>query len=105
MQQRRITTKLGVTYNTSYETLRKIPELLRSIVDGVENATLERVHFANYGESALIFEMGYFVPTPETIDYMDVQQEINFRIYEEFSKAGIEFAFPTQTVYLHQTKS
>jgi len=104
MQQRRINTKLGVTYDTSYENLRKIPDILRSIFDEVENAKLDRVHFASYGDYALIFELVYFVPTPEMADYMNVQQELNFRIHEEFSKAGIEFAFPSQTIYLQQNK-
>lgn len=105
MQQRRINTKLGVTYDTSYENLRKIPEILRMIVEGVENANMDRAHFATYGDSALIFELAYFVPTPAVIDYMDVQQEINYRIHEEFWKLGIQFAFPSQTLYLHHEKS
>jgi len=31
---------------------------------------------------------------------MDHAQRLNLRIFEEFEKAGIEFAFPTQTVFL-----
>ena len=31
---------------------------------------------------------------------MNVQQKINFRIKEEFEKRSIEFAFPTQTLYM-----
>jgi small-conductance mechanosensitive channel len=31
---------------------------------------------------------------------MDIQQEINFKIKEEFEKRGIKFAYPTQTLYL-----
>jgi len=32
--------------------------------------------------------------------YMDIQQEINIAIYSEFRARGIEFAFPTQTIFL-----
>ena len=35
--------------------------------------------------------------------YMNIQQEINFAINEEFEKRGIEFAYPTQTLYLSKT--
>lgn len=35
--------------------------------------------------------------------YMDTQQEINFTIKEEFEKQGIEFAYPTQELYIHKT--
>jgi small-conductance mechanosensitive channel len=33
---------------------------------------------------------------------MDVQQDINLRIFGEFRKRGIEFAYPTQTLYLNK---
>jgi len=36
---------------------------------------------------------------------MDIQQKINFAIKEEFEKRGVEFAFPTQTLYVNKTDS
>ena len=33
---------------------------------------------------------------------MDIQQAVNFRIYEEFEARGIEFAYPTQTLYVNR---
>jgi small-conductance mechanosensitive channel len=36
--------------------------------------------------------------------YMDIQQEINFVIKEEFEKRGIEFAYPTQTLFIDKTQ-
>jgi MscS family membrane protein len=35
---------------------------------------------------------------------MNIQQEINFKIKEEFEKRGIEFAYPTQMLFLEKTK-
>ena len=32
--------------------------------------------------------------------YMDIQQAINFAIYEQFEQKGIEFAYPTQTLFV-----
>jgi small-conductance mechanosensitive channel len=31
---------------------------------------------------------------------MDINQEINLKIYEAFEKEGLEFAYPTQTLYV-----
>jgi small-conductance mechanosensitive channel len=31
---------------------------------------------------------------------MDVQQSLNIAIYERFAAEGVEFAFPTRTVFL-----
>ena len=35
---------------------------------------------------------------------MDIQQAINLGLYEEFEKEGIEFAYPTQALYLDRTE-
>jgi small-conductance mechanosensitive channel len=32
--------------------------------------------------------------------YMDIQQDINLRIHDQFAGEGIEFVFPTQTLYM-----
>jgi small-conductance mechanosensitive channel len=34
--------------------------------------------------------------------YMDIQQQINVALYERFDAEGIEFAYPTQTVFVAQ---
>ena len=32
--------------------------------------------------------------------YMDAQQEINLKIYRKFEEEGVEFAYPTQTLFV-----
>ena len=33
---------------------------------------------------------------------MDIQQDINLAMYKAFEGEGVDFAYPTQTLYLHQ---
>jgi small-conductance mechanosensitive channel len=33
---------------------------------------------------------------------MNIQQDVNFRVLREFERLGIEFAYPTQTLYLNK---
>jgi small-conductance mechanosensitive channel len=35
--------------------------------------------------------------------HMDIQQAVNFAIHECFEAEGIEFAYPTQTLYLERS--
>ena len=100
MEQRRIVFKLGVTYQTSLDQIKKIPGLLKSIVDEQNLAKFDRAHFMAYGDFSLNFEVVYYVMDPDYLKYMDIQQSIYFRIYEEFQKLGVEFAYPTQTVFV-----
>jgi small-conductance mechanosensitive channel len=102
MEKRRVVFKLGVVYNTSLKILKEIPGIIENAIKGVENTLFDRAHFFSYGDFNLIFEVVYYVLSSDYNKYMDIQQEINFLIKEEFEKRKIEFAFPTQTVYLNK---
>ena len=100
MGKRRVVFKLGVTYQTSLKQLKEIPIIITRIIKGINDTVFDRAHFSTYGDFSLIFETVYYVLGNDYNKYMDAQQEINFAIKEEFEKLGIEFAYPTQTLYL-----
>lgn len=100
MYERRIVFGLGVTYDTPRSKLEQIPQMIRDAVEGQENTRFDRAHFKEYGAFSLNFEVVYFVLVPEYNTYMDVQQSINFDIHRAFEAAGIEFAYPTQTIIM-----
>ncbi|MBI4190796.1 MAG: mechanosensitive ion channel, partial [Betaproteobacteria bacterium] len=102
MRERRILFSVGVTYQTPGEKLRKIPEWLRAAVETQPRARFDRAHFKEYGDSALVFEIVYFVLDADYNVYMDVQQAVNLAIFERFAREGVEFAYPTRTLYLKQ---
>ena len=102
MDSRRVVFKLGVTYQTSLEQLKVMPGLIEKIIKGVKGTTFDRAHFSSYGDFNLVFEVVYYVMSRDYNIYMDTQQEINFAIKKEFEARGIEFAYPTQTVYLNK---
>ncbi|CAN5344359.1 mechanosensitive ion channel family protein [soil metagenome] len=105
MQRRRILFNLSVIYQTSHENLKQIPEVLKSIVlEQAEMVEFDRAHFSAYGDSSLDFEVVYFVLDSAYNTYMNIQQQINLRIYEEFKKMGVDFAYPTRTLYVANQK-
>ncbi|MBN1384411.1 MAG: mechanosensitive ion channel family protein [Elusimicrobia bacterium] len=104
METRRIAFRVGVTYQTTLEQLKKIPPMVTNIVKKIEKAKLDRVHFFSFGDFSLVFEIVYYVLDSDYNVYMDVQQQINFGIKEEFEKEGIEFAYPTQTLFVAKEK-
>ena len=61
----------------------------------------DRSHFFNYGAYSLDVETVYFVNGNDYIKYMEIHQAMNLKIYEEFAKEGIEFAYPTQTLHIN----
>lgn len=102
---------LGITYDTSREKIEDAVTIVRSILDeeGIReainpivngNRLSPQVYFNGFEASSLnIFAIYWFSP-PAYWDYLQHGQRVNLRIFEEFEKAGIEFAFPTQTLYM-----
>ncbi|HPQ39717.1 MAG TPA: mechanosensitive ion channel family protein [bacterium] len=99
-QERRVVFSFGVLYSTPSEKLKKIPQMVRTIIEGIEKTRFDRTHFKEFGNFSLNFEVVYYVLGPEYPVYMDIQQAINLALFEAFENEGIDFAFPTQTIHL-----
>jgi len=102
MSERRVVFSIGVTYETPADKLKKVPDMIRVIIDGIDKTRFDRAHFSAYGDFSLNFEIVYYVLDPDYNLYMDIQQEINLRIYRQFQEETIAFAYPTRTLYLNR---
>ncbi len=102
MESRRILFTIGVTYNTPAERLREIPGIIKDIILSVENTTFDRAHFKEFADFSLNFEVVYYVLSQDYNVYMDIHHQINVQLKEKFDSLGIEFAFPTQTLYIEK---
>lgn len=102
MAERRVLFSIGVTYQTPSDKLRSIPVTIREIITKHAKARFDRAHFKAYGDSSLNFEVVYYVLSSDYNEYMDIQQDINLQIYDRFAAEGIEFAYPTRTLFITQ---
>ena len=100
MDRRRIIFQFGVIYQTTLTQLKKIPQIVEKIITQIPETAFDRAHFAAYGDFSLNFEVAYYVNNSDYKKYMDIQQEINFQLKDSFKKQKIEFAYPTQTLFL-----
>lgn len=100
MAERRVVFNLRVTYQTPRDKLQQIAGIIRGIIEAQEDTRFDRSHFARYGVDALEFETVFYVLSPDYTRFMDIQQRIFFSIHEEFEKLGVEFAYPTQKLWL-----
>ncbi|MDR1336846.1 MAG: mechanosensitive ion channel family protein [Tannerella sp.] len=102
---RRVVLTLGLTYDTRCEQmeyaltlLKRIPRAVPEVSDRDLVAT-----FSDYGDSAMLITFIYFIRKPA--DIRETVSKVNFEILRTFSAAGLNFAFPTQTVYLEGNKA
>jgi small-conductance mechanosensitive channel len=102
MERRRIVFTLGVTYQSSHQQLSEIPKLVKNIITSKSKLLFDRGHFSGYGDFSLNFEFVYFVLDADYNVYMDFQQEVYLEIFAAFAEKGIEFAYPTQTLFVEK---
>lgn len=103
MSERRVVFSLGVTFQTSQDKLQDIPAIVQEIVERQAGVRFDRAHFKEIGDSALLFEVVYYVLDPDYNLYMDIQQSINLEIMGRFAASGISFAYPTQSLFLERS--
>jgi len=65
----------------------------------IKMADLGRVHLKQLGDFSIDFEVVYYIKTGDYDKYMDIQQQINYGILEEFEKEKIGLAYPTQKLF------
>jgi small-conductance mechanosensitive channel len=102
MEQKRIVVVLGIRYDTKSASLQKIPETLRNIVQAQSNTRVDYAYFKGFGESALMFELAYFIVSPNPAEYNATEEKVNFQIFQIFETQKIEFAFPTRTIVMEK---
>lgn len=101
MSERRIVFTVGVLYQTPHAKLEKIPGMIRQIVEAQEGMTrFDRSHLSAFADSSINFETVYFVQSRDYNDYMDVQQKIYLALHKTFEQEGIDFAYPTRTLWI-----
>ena len=100
MQERRVVTRIGVTYDTPHQKLERLSAQMQEVVERQETVRFDRCHLAAYGDFSILYELVFYVLSREYGAYMDVQQRIFLDIHALFEREGIDFAFPTQTIHV-----
>ena len=103
MVRRRIAFTIGIVYQTSAEKIKKIPVIIKEIIESKNHTEFDRSHFSGFGDFSLNFETVYFIKNGQFTDYMDEQEKIYIELFEAFEKEKIEFAYPTQTLFAANT--
>ncbi|MCA9429975.1 MAG: mechanosensitive ion channel family protein, partial [Candidatus Omnitrophica bacterium] len=103
MYERRVLFSFGVVYETDLDNVEAIPGIVREIIESIDKTRFDRAHFKEYGDFALNYEVVYYVLDADYNVYMDIQQEINIRLFREFKERDIHFAYPTRELIVRSS--
>jgi MscS family membrane protein len=93
---------LTVTYDTSPEKMRRAKEILEDILrdhEGMDPDLPPRVYFSDFNDWALNILVLYWFSPPDYWQYCAFNEKVNLEILTRFNAEGIDFAFPSQTIY------
>ena len=100
MKNRRQRISIGVTYDTWVKKLKKIPEIVKYVVSSQKDVDFERCYLENMWDFSINFLMSYNIINPDYQNSLIVNEKIYLELIEKFEKEWIEFAFPSQTIYV-----
>lgn len=100
---RRSNFTVGVTYSTTTDQLKAIVADIQDYIDNHPNTNQEGIaRFHDFGPSSLDIMVLFFVDTMDWTTYLDVKQEILYKIIEIVNNHGAGFAYPSTSVYIEK---
>jgi len=94
---------ITITYDTPPEKVRRALEIVKELLanhEGMDEEFPPRVFFNEFNDCSLNILMLYWYHPPDYWAFLEFNEKVNMEILERFNAEGIDFAFPTQTVYL-----
>jgi len=102
MKNRRQRISIWVTYDTWIKKLKLIPEIIKDIVSQQKDVEYERCYLEKMWDFSINFLMSYNILNPDYEASLKINEKIYLELIEKFEKEWIEFAFPSQTIYVKE---
>lgn len=106
VKSREVIIEVGVSFNVEMDKVRRVPEILREVVDSFPQCVFERACMTQFGSANYLFQLIYHVKPQKggLTDFMNTQTEVNLALTNRLNNASIPGAYPTQTILLTQVQ-
>ena len=101
----RRTSNITITYDSGHTKAKRAVEIIKKVLAEVPQVNNDpdkppRVYFSDFNDWSLNIYMSYWVKPPDYWLYHQVNERVNLEIMKRFETEKIEFAFPSQTLYV-----
>lgn len=100
MGERRVVLTFGLSYETPVGKVEAVPEMLRAMIEPLDQIRFDRAHFVRLGASALEFEAVWFVLSTDQVLHLSRQQEILLTLMRRLEEEEIELAASARPVVI-----
>jgi MscS family membrane protein len=95
---------ISLTYDTSPDQMTQAVAMLREVFQRHPLTQDAWVYWRDYAASSLDISVVYWCRSTDYKEFLQALEEINIEIKRRFDAAGLQFAFPTQTIHLQPQK-
>ncbi len=110
MTHRRIYWKIGVEYGTTIEQLREVRDSIEAYILGNDDfahppdvSTFVRID--SFNDSSIDIMLYCFTKTVRWGEWLEIKEQLAYRVKEIVEGAGTGFAFPSQSIYVESIPS
>jgi MscS family membrane protein len=101
----RRTSNITITYDSGTAKTKRAVEIIKQVLADTSEINSDpdrkpRVYFSDFNDWSLNIYMTYWVKPADYWLSHEVNERVNFAIMKQFEKERIDFAFPSQTLYL-----
>jgi MscS family membrane protein len=101
----RRTSNITITYDSGHAKAKKAVEIIKEVLANVPEVNTDperppRVYFSDFNDWSLNIYMSYWVKPADYWLYHQVNERVNLELMKRFEAEKIEFAFPSQTLYV-----
>ncbi len=106
----RRTSNITITYDSGHTKAKRAVEIIKEILAEVPEVNTDpghppRVYFNEFNDWSLNIYMSYWVKPPDYWLYQQVNERVNLEMMKRFEAEKIEFAFPSQTLYVKKDQN
>ncbi len=99
--ERRINETIGITYDTSDEKIQRAIDILKTILSGNSEISGSSVYLKQLNSSSIDIQMTAYIKYGDVDNLRRIRENILIEVIKQYRQEGIDFAFPSQTIYLN----
>ena len=105
---RRVNWTIGLEYSSKLDQIKKLTESISSYLNNSDNFIVNEnynsfVRLEKFNDSSIDIIVICFTSTKDWDKYLQIKEELAMEIKESVEKIGLNFAFPSQSLYIEKT--
>ena len=107
---RRINWTIGLEYNSTLDQIKRLTEMISSYIKESENFMVNDnfksfVRIEKFNDSSIDILVICFTSTKDWDKYLEIKEHLAMKIKDSVEKIGLNFAFPSQSIYIEKTEN